>query len=247
MTNISSQTPKHAEFATTCWSVVLTAGRNSDPDVQTALASLCEIYWYPLYAFARRRGRKSHDARDLTQGFFAVLLEKEYLKIADRQKGRFRSFLLKAFQRFLSKEQDRRLALKRGGGDVILSINSDDAEARYRAEPQDEQTPEKLYERRWALTLLNRVLEALQKSYEERGQQEFFDCCREYLLGSGGTPSYAETAERLGLSESAVKVGVHRLRQRYREQLLEEVSRTVESSEDVNDEIRNLLTAVRGS
>jgi RNA polymerase sigma factor (sigma-70 family) len=231
-------------FATTRWSLVLAAGRRSSPDASAALTSLCEKYWYPLYVFARRRGYAAHDAADLTQSFFATLLEKDCLRGADQQKGRFRSFLLTIFKRFLSKERDRNLAQKRGGERTRLSFDVETAEGRYRLEPADEQTPERAFERQWATTLLARVLEKLEQEFIEKGRGELFAACRGYLVDSGGTASYAQVATALGFTEGAVKVAVHRIRQRYRELLRQEVADTVESTQEVEEELRALLAAV---
>lgn len=220
-------------------------GSSSSPDARTALASLCEVYWYPLYAFARRRGYQSHDATDLTQSFFARMLEKDYLRAADQNKGRFRSFLLTMFKRFLSKEADRDGSLKRGGGHTIVSFDAGAAEARYQREPADQQTPERVFERRWAITLLDRVLHSLQQEYEAKNRSALFEACRVYLTGTTAAPSHAETARSLNMSPGAVKVSVHRLRERYRELLQQQVAETVESDGDVGDELRILLAAVQ--
>jgi RNA polymerase sigma-70 factor (ECF subfamily) len=233
-----------ARFATTRWSLVVAAGRQSSPDASAALTSLCEKYWYPLYAFARRRGYAAHDAADLTQSFFAALLEKDYLRGADQQKGRFRSFLLTMFKRFVSKQRDHQQAQKRGGDRTILSFDVDTAEARFRLEPADEQTPERDFERQWATTLLARVLEKLEQEYTDTDRGDLFAACRGYLVGSGGTAGYAQTAAALGSTEGAVKVAVHRMRQRYRELLKQEVADTVESAQEVEEELRSLLAAV---
>lgn len=226
---------------------MLKAGHDSSPDARQALASLCETYWYPLYAFARRRGLDSNDAMDATQAFFTQMLAKDYLQSADQQRGRFRSFLLTMFKRFLSNERDRENALKRGGGQNLLSLDVDAAEARYRREPQDDTTAEHLYERRWAITLLNRVLHRLRDDCYAKDKAELFDQCRIYLTGESGDSSYAGVGQRLGMSEGSIKVAVHRLRQRYRELLQEEVAQTLEEDGDIEEELAALLTAVRRS
>lgn len=232
-------------FATTSWSVVLAAGQTRSPEADVALASLCESYWYPLYAFARRSGHRSDDARDLVQAFFAALLEKNYLHSADKERGRFRNFLLTAFRRFISKKRDAQRALKRGGGRTVVSIDTDDAESRYSREPADSLTPDRLFNRRWAVSLLDQVLSRLQKQYEDRGQQLIFETCRNALSGGSDQLRYAESAQCLGMTEGAVKVAVHRMRQRYRDLLVEEVARTVGPSDDTEDEFRQLLAALR--
>jgi RNA polymerase sigma factor (sigma-70 family) len=231
-------------FATTRWSLVLAAGRPSSPDAAAALSSLCEKYWYPLYAFARRRGYSVHDAADLTQSFFATLLEKDSLRTADQQKGRFRSFLLTMFKRFLSKERDRNLARKRGGDRTILSFDVETAEARFRREPADAHTPERAFERQWATTLLARVLQKLEQEYIERDRGAVFSACRGSLVGAGVAGGYAQTAAALNMTEGAVKIAVHRMRQRYRELLKQEVADTVDSTQEIDEELRTLLAAV---
>lgn len=236
----------NAVFATTRWSIILSAGQQSSPDAENALETLCQTYWYPLYAFARRRGSSPEDAADLTQEFFARLLEKEYLLAADREKGRFRSFLLTMFKRFLSKERDRAHAQKRGGGWRRLPIDIQDGEQRYGYEPTDDWTPEALFERRWALTLLERVIDALQRDYEAKGKGELFHLCKPFLTGSGAGPPYEDIARRLQMNETAVRVAVHRLRERYREMLKQEVAQTISEADSVDDELNHLRSALRG-
>ncbi|MFV1967115.1 MAG: RNA polymerase sigma factor [Pirellulaceae bacterium] len=211
--------PRDDRFETTHWSVVLAAAHRSSPDSDEALESLCRTYWYPLYAYVRRRGYSADDAKDLTQEFFARLLEKDYLQAADCERGRFRSFLLTVLKRFLSKERERAEAQKRGGGRKLLSIDFTSGEDRCRLEPSHDWTPEKVYERRWALTLLDQVLNRLGREYAEKQETQLFEHLKVYLTGSSGAPAYAQTAADLSMSESAVKVAVHRMRQRYRELL----------------------------
>ena len=224
----------------------MAAGRKGTAESQTALAMLCESYWYPVYAFLRRRGINPSDAQDLTQEFFTRLLDKDYLRAADRERGRFRTFLLTAVSRFLSKERERRRAQKRGGGKASLSLDFDAGELRYQREPANEWTPERLYERRWAMTVLDRVLEQLGQDYAKQGKEELFSRLKIFLTGESNLPGYAELAQSWGLSEGAIKVAVHRLRKRYRELLMEEIAGTVESPEDVADELNCLLAALRG-
>jgi RNA polymerase sigma-70 factor (ECF subfamily) len=228
-------------FVTTHWSVVLTAGRSDSTRAQDALARLCQTYWYPLYAYVRRRGYSPPDAEDLTQEFFARLLRANYLGTAQREKGRFRWFLLSALNHFLANEWDRARAKKRGGGNAAISLNADAAESRYKLEPADTLTAERIYERRWALTLLDQVLRTLQREYELTGKKELFDELSFCLTGERSKLPYAELAARLGLSEANVKVAVHRLRKRYRELLRAEIANTVSSREEVEDEIRHLF------
>lgn len=235
-----------AEFATTRWSLVLSAGDPASEGCRDALGTLCATYWYPLYAYVRRRGSTAEEAADLTQEFFAQLLEKQFLRSADRERGRFRSFLLTVFKRFLSKEQERGRTLKRGGGRQTVSIDCATGEQRYRLEPADEWTAEKLYERGWALTLLDSVVTRLGREFDDRNKSVLFAACKPCLLGAEAAPDYAAIAAELGMSETAVRVAVHRMRQRYRELLREEIRHTVETPADVDDELRMLRSALRG-
>ncbi len=240
--SISGGRPRGA-FITTRWSLVL-AARGSE--CVPALEALCGAYWYPLYAFARREGRGAQDAEDLVQGFFARCLEKDYLATASAGKGRFRSFLLVAFKRYMAKEHARGRALKRGGSETGLELDALTAERRYALEPVDAWSADRLYDRRWALTLLERVLGRIEAEQREAGTAERFGALREFLVAGGrGTP-YAELAARLGMTEGAVKVAVHRLRARYREVLTEEIAQTVATPEEVEDERRHLLRMVSG-
>jgi DNA-directed RNA polymerase specialized sigma24 family protein len=225
---------------------VLSAGDPTSESYGDALGSLCSTYWYPLYAYARRRGYPTDEAADLTQEFFARLLEKQFLRTADQERGRFRSFLLTVFKRFLTKELERGRALKRGGGRPPLSIDVATGEQRYGLEPRDEWTAEKLFERGWALTLLDSVVTRLGREFEERNRSALFEACRPCLMGSEAGPVYSTIAAELGMSETAGRVAVHRMRQRYRELLREEIRHTVETPEDVDDELRRLRSALRG-
>jgi RNA polymerase sigma-70 factor (ECF subfamily) len=224
---------------------VLAAGKGESPEAQAALATLCQIYWYPLYAFVRRLGHPPDDAQDLTQEFFARLLEKHYLRAADPERGRFRSFLLSAFKHFLSRERDRAKARKRGGGRKVLSLDFETGESRYNLEPAHEVTAEKIYERRWALTLLDQVLTRLREEFYQAKRREEFDHLKAYLTGEATTLSYRAVASQLGMTEGAVKVAVHRLRRRYRELVREEIAQTVAGPEDVDEELRRLFAAIR--
>lgn len=240
----STSPPVRADFATTHWSLVLEAGRGASAESSDALACLCQTYWYPLYAFARRRGANVTDAKDLTQGFFAHLLEKASLQAADPDRGRFRSFLLTAFKNFLSKERERNKTQKRGGDVKKLSIDFESGERRYQFEPVDDWTPEKIYERRWALTLLDEVMTALQREHEDNGKAELFDQCKGHLTGAG--PSYEEAAQALATTEAALRVAVHRMRSRYREMLRSAVAATLEDEDAADDELEYLRRAIRG-
>jgi len=232
-------------FAATRWTVVLTAGHGSSPQAGRALEELCLTYWYPLYAYVRRRGHSPHEAEDLTQEFFARLLARNYLADVDREKGKFRSFLLASLKHFLANEWDRARAAKRGGGQPHLSLDVETAETRYRSEPVDDLTPEKLLERQWALALLDQVLTRLQAEFVADGKEKQFDELKVWLTEGKGATSYAAMAARLGTTEGAAKVAVHRLRRRYRELLREEISHTVATPAEIEEEIRHLFAAFR--
>ena len=231
-------------FATTHWSVVLTAQRHDSTRAHAALSNLCQTYWYPLYAFVRRQGHGAHDAQDLTQEFFARLLEKNYLAVADRERGKFRSFLLASLKHFLANEWNRAQAAKRGGGQVIASLNETDAEGRYALEPADTVTAEKIFERRWATTLLDQVVSRLRDEYGRAEKATLYGHLKQCLTVESRAVPYAELAARLEMSEGAVKVAVHRLRARYRELLREEIAQTVSSSGEVEEELRHLFAAL---
>jgi RNA polymerase sigma-70 factor (ECF subfamily) len=243
MSSSPSQTernPSSGGFAATRWTLVLSAARKSEtPRATAALAELCGIYWYPLYAYVRRRNVDVHEAEDLTQEFFARLLEKKYLADVDRRKGKFRAFLLAALKHFLANEWRRAHAEKRGGTKVIVSLDAGTAESRYRQEPSHNLTPERLFERQWALTVLDRVLAALQTDWTAQGKQAIFDRLKPFLA-SKQSAGYAQVAAELGMTEGAVKTAVHRLRRRYRELLREEIGQTVASAEEIEGEIRYL-------
>jgi RNA polymerase sigma-70 factor (ECF subfamily) len=228
-------------FATTQWSLVLAAGQAGSAAAEEALARLCSLYWYPVFAFVRRRGHSADEAQDLTQGFFARLIEKGDIGDADRSRGRFRSFLLTACQHFLANEHDRAVAQKRGGGGFAISIDVAAAEGRYERALSHTETPERLYDRQWCLTLLDGVLEALHAEHVAAGKADVFDRLKEFLAGDSDAGSHADAARDLGMSAGAVKVAVHRLRRRYREELRRRVADTVGSDEQVEDEIRYLL------
>jgi RNA polymerase sigma-70 factor (ECF subfamily) len=235
--------PRSARFQTTRWSVVLGARDRGTPEAREALEALFGAYWYPLYAHARRSGVDAEQARDLTQAFFLRLLEKGDLAAADRTRGRFRSFLLAAFGHFLSNSRDRERALRRGGGRPRLSLDLDAGESRLGLEPSHGATPERIFDRQWALTLLDRALDRLRDEYRRAGKGELFDRLRPALAGDRATP-YAELASSLGMSEGAVKVAVHRLRGRSAALIREEVAQTVASPEEVDDELRDLFAAL---
>jgi RNA polymerase sigma-70 factor (ECF subfamily) len=241
-----SEPPPHPAFVTTHWSLVVSAGHSDTLHARDALEKLCRAYWCPIYAFVRRQGHGPHDAQDLTQEFFARLLEKKSLAVADPAKGRFRSFLLASLKHFLANEWDKSRAQKRGGGQILIPIDVAAAETSGGFEPADDVTAEKIFERRWALTLLDQVLRRLRAEYVRDGRENLFEQLKPTLTEASRTVAYAEIASRLGTTEGAVKVAVHRLRQRYREVLRAEIADTVASPGEVEDEIRNLFAALAG-
>jgi RNA polymerase sigma factor (sigma-70 family) len=228
-------------FVTTHWSVVMHAVGSDSSRAHAALEKLCQSYWYPLYAYVRRRGHSPEDAEDLTQEFFARLLRRNWMAMADPSKGRFRSFLLMVLNRFLANEWDKVRAQKRGGGVRTVPLQLDTAETRYAHEPATTTTPEDVFERRWAVTLLDRVLASLHDDYCETGKAALFDALKPCLVGRGESQPYQQLAKSLGMSETAVKVAVHRLRERYRQRLKEEVAHTVASPSEVDSELRHLF------
>jgi RNA polymerase sigma factor (sigma-70 family) len=242
-------TPKPSDaagFAATRWTLVLAAARGSvSPSAAEAMAELCHIYWYPLYAYVRRRGYDAHEAEDLTQEFFLRLLAKNYLAAVDREKGKFRAFLLASLKHFLANEWDRAQAQRRGGGQVVIRLDTLDAESRYRLEPWHDLTPEKLFERQWALTVLEQVLRRLEaETLALDGKQAVFGRLKQFLTGGREVASYAQVAAELEMTEGAVKAAVHRLRRRYRQLLREEIAQTVAGPEEVDDEIRYLRSCL---
>ena len=240
----SSRSHEPEWFATTHWSVVIAAGQGDSEPKREALEKLCRRYWYPLHVFVRRLGYRPHDAEDLVQGFFAVCLEKNYLGVADQSKGRFRSFLLVALKRYLANARNKALTRKRGGAQVHVSLDALTAEQRYALEPADRLSPDKLYERRWALTLLDQVIARLQSEQAAAGRGAVFEQLKEFLTSPDRGSPYSELAARLGLSEGAVKVAIHRLRRRYRELLEEEIAHTVSAPDQIQEERRHLLAAL---
>jgi len=241
-----SSQPADAAFVTTCWSVVLRAGRSDSTTARDALATLCQTYWRPLYAYVRRRGYQPADAEDLTQEFFARLLERQDVAAVSPERGRFRSYLLAAMNHFLCDEWDKARAQKRGAGRLIrLDIGL--AEAVCAEECVGGLTPEALFDQRWAITVLEEVHQRLRREYEREGKGALFETLRFSLTGERGAAPYAELARRLELSESGVKVAVHRLRRRYRALLRELIAETVTSPGEVEDELRHLLRAVAGA
>jgi len=242
-----TEPPNQPAFVTTHWSVVVTAGRSDTTHARDALAKLCQTYWVPLYTYVRRRGHSPEDAQDLTQEFFARLLAHHWVDNADREKGRFRSFLLSAMNHFLSDEWDKARAQKRGGGVPPVPLQLDTAETRYGLEPADNTTPERSFELRWALTLLEQVLQRLQTEYEQEGKADLFAELNPCLVGERTAQPYAELAAKVGASENTVKSAVHRLRQRYRQLLRDEIAHTVAGPAEVDDELRHLFAVLAGA
>jgi RNA polymerase sigma-70 factor (ECF subfamily) len=234
-------------FATTHWSVVL-ATRESDAKRATvALERLCTVYWYPLYAYLRRRGHGDHDAQDLTQGFFTQLLERGSIQKADREKGRFRSFLLASLNYFVADERDHAAASKRGGGRELFSLDAEDAENRYRLESVDGCNPEKIFEQRWAMTLLDQVLARLAQEFTQSGKRDLFERLQPLLIEETEVKTYAEIGREAGMTEEAVKKAVQRMRRRYHQLFREEIAHTVATREEVEDELRHLCGVLSSS
>jgi RNA polymerase sigma factor (sigma-70 family) len=233
-------------FATTHWSIVQAAGHPSSSRYKSSLETLCKTYWYPLYAYLRRHGYNADEAGDHTQGFFARIMEKRSIGSADPERGKFRSFLLTSLKNFISDEYARSQALKRGGGKNIFSLDFALAEGRYCLEPKDEMSPEKLFERSWAITMLKNTLDRLSGEYKSERKKKLFGHLKVYLTADKQTSAYNDIAEKLQMTEGAVKVAVHRLRKRYRELLKEEIAQTVSSQESIDEEINELFKALSG-
>ena len=236
--------PAASRFATTHWSVVLSAADSAGPGAQEALEKLCRTYWYPLYAYVRRHGHSPEEAEDLTQGFFARFLEKDYLAQVAPEKGRFRSFLLASLKHFLADERDRARAVKRGGGRTLLSLDLQDAEGRYLSEPVHNLNAENIFERRWALMLLDCVRARLREEYAAAGKADRFAVLETFLPGEQATGTYAEAAGRLGVAAGTIKWEVHRLKKRYRELLRAEIAHTVSSPDQIDEEARYLIAVL---
>jgi DNA-directed RNA polymerase specialized sigma24 family protein len=230
-------------FRTTHWSVVLEA-QGESPAAHEALERLCRTYWRPIFAFLRRQGLRPDEAEDITQGFFAELLERRSLSAVRREKGRLRSFLLGGLKYFLANEERRAMAIKRGKGQRLIPLDELHADDRIEIEPADPMTAEMIYERRWALTVLEQVLERLKNEYGTAGNAALFDSLKELLPDEPGAPSQAEVAARLGMTENAVRQAFYRFRQRYQSLLREEIAHTVATPGDIEDELRHLITVL---
>jgi len=229
-------------FTTTHWSVVMAVGQGDSTQATEALQKLCQSYWYPLYSYARGRGHAKHDAEDLIQGFFAMLLKREALQKVVPGRGKFRSFLLTALNHYLADQHDWHQAQKRGGGEAPISLDAQDAEHRYQLEPKDGATPERLYERSWATTLIDRALEKLRQDYEAEGKRPLFEQLRCFVVAGAESPRYAELGPGLGLSEDAVRKAVKRLQARYGKAIREEIAHTVTSAGEIESELRHLCS-----
>lgn len=238
--------PDARQFVTTRWTMVLTARRSDTVRAEAALEALCRTYWYPLYAHVRRQGHSPGDAQDLTQAFFARFIARHDLGDVDRSKGKFRSFLLASLKHFLANEWDKARAQKRGGGQPVIALDARSAETRYALEPFHNETADKVYERRWALTLLDEVLRRLREEYAAAGKAPLFEQLKSTLTGEDAAGGYGGIGARLGMSEGAVKVAVHRLRQRYQETLRAEIAETVAGPGEVEEELRHLFGALSG-
>ena len=236
--------PRSGRFATTRWSLVLAAGGQTDGPSADALGSLCELYWYPIYAFIRRQGYGASESADLAQEFFLRVLEKNYFHALDPARGRFRGFLCASVRHFLSNERDRARTLKRGGTRPPISLDVETAEGRYQLEPPDNLTPEKLFDRRWALILLDRALTRVGRDYADANKGALFEQLKGFLTGDSSGLPYAEVAQAINMTEGAVKVAVHRLRRHFRDVLVEQIADTVSDPADIDAEIAYLLNAV---
>ena len=240
--------PRRASFPTTRLTLIHAARIGSGPQAEEALSTLCRTYWYPIYAYVRRHGHSPEEAEDLTQSFFTRVLEKHYLRDFQRERGRFRSFLLTALKHFIANERDWARAQKRGGARPPLPLDDvlRTAEGRYSIEPRHDDTPERIFERQWAMAVLSRVQDRLHAEAERSGKRAQFDRLKGLLIGEDSDSGYRRLAEELGTTEGALKVTIHRLRQRFKELLRDEIAHTVAHRDEVGDELRDLLAALRG-
>lgn len=231
-------------FRTTLWTVVLAAGDQASPDSHAALATLCQAYWMPVYAFIRKRGHSPEQAKDLTQGFFARFLEKNHVSRADHERGRFRCFLMSSVENFLHDEHDRASSLKRGGGQDPLSLDANLAEVEFLNDAAETLTPASVFEKHWAKTLLETVMHRLAAEFESSGRAELFELLQPHLWGDSDSIPYGDLSKHLGMGVVNLRVTAHRLRQRYREILREQIAQTVQSVDEIDSEIRYLLQVV---
>lgn len=236
--------PQNRGFATTRWSIVISAGRDSSLESSRALESLCGTYWYPLYAYVRCRVADVNEAQDLTQAFFAELLEKNYVGSATPERGRFRAFLLTAFKHFLSKQWEKARAQKRGGGRATIALDFGSLDSSVRIEPASGLTAEQFYDQQWAITLLGQIMERLEFEFQQVGKAKQFEELKGFVIGDHAGTTYAQAADRLKMTVAAAKKAASRMRQRFRELLREEISQTVAGPDDVEDEIRNLFATL---
>lgn len=245
MNNFNKKTSKSGNFNTTHWSVILAAGSEDSVVAQRGLQELCQLYWYPLYAFARKQGENVNDAQDMVQGFFEVFLSKKYIDDIDSSKGRFRSFLLRSMKHFMSNQWKKSRAQKRGGKLNPVSFDCEVAESRYSLENGHNLSPDVLFDRCWILTLLDSVLDRLKEQYKVDGRENVFECLKDSLVQRKSDISRAEQAKDLGITEAAVKVAVHRLRQRYQKIFKEMVSETLQNDADIESEMKELLKILK--
>lgn len=239
----ASSTAPGDVFATTHWTVVLAAGQRHSPQADAALEQLCRTYWFPLYAYVRRRGHPKADAEDLVQAFFAKLLEKNFLANLDSERGKFRAFLLAALKNFLANEWDKAQAQKRGGGAANLSLDWQTADTKFQVAAQNEPSPDKAFDREWALALLAKVIERMQAECAAEGKGKLFEQLKTFLMAGGGDSAQAAVAKTLGMEEGAVRVAIHRLRKRYRALLRDEIANTLSDAAMVDEEMRALFGA----
>ena len=241
MNSTSSDTSR---FATTHWSVILAASSTSTPHYEEALSSLCQTYWFPLYAYLRRWGCDTHLAEDYVQAFFVQMLEKHYLSKVEQKRGKFRSFLLVAIKRFVADQHDLTQAFKRGGGHKRLSIDLEFAEGKYALEPVSDLSPERIFEKSWALAALEQTMAQLEAEFAGMNKQKLFDCLKVYIGGDANSVPYHNVAADLNMTEDAVKTAVYRLRRRYRQRLRDIIAQTVTTHEQINEEIQDLFVAI---
>ena len=237
-------TGQGAQFAATSWTDVLAAQQSGSPEAAVALEKLCHVYWYPLYAYIRRKGYDPHKAQDLNQEFFYRLIKENYLGAVDRRRGKFRSFLLAAMNHFLSNQRDYERAAKRGGGQTLLSLDDTDAEDRFKLEPSSDQSPEKIFERNWFLTLFDHALARLREEQVAAGRGKLFDEVRTFIIEDAESGDYNAVAGRVGMTPNAVAVTVHRWRERYRKLLHEEILRTVADPSELDEELRRFFAVL---